>query len=571
MKTSEKTPPSSPTGTTTTAVVGRTEDFAEGDMSLARVGERRVAVIRTATGVHALDNACPHQGYGLVTGSLDGELLTCQWHNWKFRVSDGACMIGEENVACHQVSINDGEISVTVVDPTPEEARAQLWPSLERGFDKHYVGQMARDTARLLRAGADAADIVGSGVERSQVREEYGVGHGLAMAADCLTIADLYDDDEKTLPVVQALAGLSEPTQFRPPWSLPQPDAKVDLAAAMEREDVDGAMASTLGQLANGADMATMRRQFITAASQHHIGYGHGAIYTQKAFELLELIGWHRATAVLPFLATSVTYGTREDTLPYMRKAMRQIVEADLTAMVAAPDRASTGWADTDGHLRRALLDSPEAAIKAGEHAVLDGAGVNGLLDTVVLAVSERLLRYDLQTDFDNDRDFGWLDITHGLTYAHAARWAWEHHPSPDTARLALFTAFLCHDTGRAERWGWQEAHTSPLAPSPGDVAAAVRDSRVDDAVAHALHGDPIEVGESLVKLSLEDRAASWIVVAHLIKLSQAARVEAITTGSSLPLAAAARFAAAPRLERFVARNVAEAIDFVRTGTPPKR
>ena len=53
--------------------------------------------------------------------------------------------------------------------------------------------------------------------------------------------------------------------------------------------------------------------------------------------------------------------------------------------------------------------------------------------------------------------------------------------------------------------------------------------------------------------------------------LTQAAREEAEFTGSPLPLAAAARYAAAPRLERFVARNVAEAQAFVRTGRPPKR
>lgn len=524
MTTLENDPGHSPAQTSTTEVVGRTDNFAEGEMKLARVGERRIAVIRTSSDIHALDNACPHQGYGLVTGSLEGEVLTCQWHNWKFRVDDGTCEIREENVPCHRVSIDDGEISVTVVDPTPEEARAQLWPSLERGFDKNYVGQMARDVARLLRSGADAGGIVGLGVERSQEREEYGVGHGLAMAADCLAIADLYDDDQKTLPLVQALAGLSEPTAFRQPWQLPRPDTTIDLPAAIEGEEFDDAMASTLGQLADGADMAMMRRQFIAAICQHHIAYGHGAIFTQKAFELLERIGWHRAPAVLPFLATSVTYGTREDTLPHMRKAMRRIAGSDLAAMAAAPDRHVTGWTDSDEALRRALLDSPEAAIEAAERAVLDGAGVAGLLDTVVLAVSERLLRYDLQTEFDNDRDFGWLDITHGLTYPNAARWAWDHEPSPNTARLALFAAFLCHDTGRSERWGWQEAATPSLTPSPGDVEAAAREGRVDDAVAHALHGDPTAISEALVRLSLEDRAASWIVAAHVIKLSQAAR-----------------------------------------------
>lgn len=557
---------------TTTELVGTTDDLAEGEMKLARVGERRVAVIRTASGIHALDNACPHQGYGLVTGSLDGELLTCQWHNWKFRVSDGRCLLGEEDVPCHAVDITDaGEIAVTVVEPTDEEARDQLWPSLARGFDRNYVGQLARDTARLLRAGATPAEIVALGVARSQPREEYGVGHGLAMATDCLALAELYGGDERTLPIVQALAGLAEPTQSRDEWTLPAPDASVDLVAAIETEDLDGALASVLGQLEAGADVDTMRHQFVSAASRHHISYGHGAIYVQKTFEMLDMIGWDKAPGVLPYLTTSVTYGTREDTLPYMRKAMRRIEAADLDALAAAPDRHVTGWSDHDGALRQALLDSTEAAIDTAVAAVLGGAGIEGLLDVVTLAVSERLLRYDLGIDFDHDKDFGWLDITHGLTYANAARWAWRHHPGPETARLALFTAFLCHDTGRAERWGWQDTAFAPIVPRPGDVARAVLDGRPDDAVAHALAGDPGEIGEALVRASLDDRAAAWIVVAHVVKLSQAAREEAAATGSNLPLAAAARFAAAPRLERFVSRSVAEAIDFVRTGTPPKR
>ena len=35
------------------------------------------------------------------------------------------------------------------------------------------------------------------------------------------------------------------------------------------------------------------------------------------------------------------------------------------------------------------------------------------------------MLRYDTDGEFDFADDFGWLDITHGLTYAAAARW---HH-----------------------------------------------------------------------------------------------------------------------------------------------
>ncbi len=556
---------------TTTETVGAVDDFGVGDMKLARVGERRIAVIRTASGIHAIDNACPHQGYGMVTGSLDGELVTCQWHNWKFRASDGKCVLGEEDIACHEVVIEDGRISVSVTEPTPQEARAGLWPSLRRGFENDYVGQMARDTARLLRAGASAEDIVWEGIEISSPKIEYGIGHSMAMAADCLTISDLYRGDAKTLPVVQALSGLSETSRDRRAWRLPEPDASIDLAQAIEAEDLDRALASTLGQLDRGATPEEMRPQFIDAVSRHHLNYGHGAIYTQKSFELLDRVGWDRAPRLLPWLTFSITYGTREDTLPYMRKAMRLIDKIDVDAMAASSDRQITGWIDENCELRRTLLNSPEAAIEAAYDAVLEGAGVAGLLDTVTLAVSERLLRYDPLNDFDNSLEFGWLDITHGLTYARAARWAWDHHPSPATARLALFTAFLAHDTGRAERWGVEAMDSFDIEPVSGDLEAAVLAGEVDNAVAFALGGDPTDAGEALVRSSLADRAASFIVVAHVVKLSQAAREEALSTGSSLPLAAAARFAAAPRLERFVARNAAQALEFVRTGAAPRR
>ncbi|MFV2039707.1 MAG: Rieske (2Fe-2S) protein, partial [Acidimicrobiales bacterium] len=267
-----RTPTDDSAAATTTAVVGTLDDFAVGEMKLARVGERRIAIVRTPSGIHALDNACPHQGYGLVTGALDGELVTCQWHNWKFRVGDGRCVVGQENVACHAVHVEEGQVSVTVTEPTAAEARTLLWPSLRRGFERDYVGQMARDTARLLRAQATPEDIIWEGIEISSPRGEYGIGHGMAMAADCLTISDLYDGDDKTLPIVQALSGLSEPSRDRAPWDLPTGDATIDLNGAIETEDVDAALASTVGQLEAGATAEEMRTQLIDAVSRHHIG-----------------------------------------------------------------------------------------------------------------------------------------------------------------------------------------------------------------------------------------------------------------------------------------------------------
>src|SRR6476620_7856757 len=99
-------------------VVGNLAEFPIGSLKLVKVDGRRLCVVHTSSGVHALDNACPHEGYGLTTGELDGELLTCAWHNWKFRVSDGRCVLGEEDVRTHVVDIaDDGTMRISLVEP----------------------------------------------------------------------------------------------------------------------------------------------------------------------------------------------------------------------------------------------------------------------------------------------------------------------------------------------------------------------------------------------------------------------------------------------------------------------
>src|SRR6056297_3732036 len=100
------------------------DDLEIGTMKMVKVDGRRVCLVRTADGLHAIDHACPHEGYGLTQGELDGDLLTCAWHNWKFRASDGVSVQGEEDVACHRVDVaDDGAVPVNVNRPDPVELR----------------------------------------------------------------------------------------------------------------------------------------------------------------------------------------------------------------------------------------------------------------------------------------------------------------------------------------------------------------------------------------------------------------------------------------------------------------
>jgi nitrite reductase/ring-hydroxylating ferredoxin subunit len=540
-------PPGSP--------VGHLDDLAEGTMRMVKVDGQRLCLVRTSTGVFAIDQACPHEGYGLTTGQLDGDVVTCAWHNWKFRVSDGACVLGEEDVRTHPVHVDgDGTVRVTVTEPEPAEVRVRLLDSLRRGIERDYVGQVARDVVRLLRADANPGELIWEAVAHGAPRADFGWGHSIASLTDCMGMVSQYEGDDRALPIVQAIAGVAESERDRPVQPLPDPvdvlpaDARAEFRAHVEAERLEPAQALVRGALAHGAGADELRPWFTEVVTDHLLSYGHGAIYAQKAFQLLERLGWDRADTVLPHLVPTLVYGTREDTLPYARLFLRGVERLDLRALAERAGEPDPTWVD-DGRLLTALLgsDRTEAALATGA-ALGAGASLDAVLDVVTAAVSERLLRYDVAGERDFHDDFGWLDITHGLTYANAARWhaASAGTVTPDLVRLVLWTAFLASWTGRHE-WHVGVGARAEVTPRSHDL---------------------VEYGRALQHEALLDGTTAFIVHAHAVKMSVAATEEAIRLGSTLPLDATARFMAAPKLERFVAATVVRSIDFLSGRTP---
>lgn len=526
------------------------DDLPVGSMRMIRVDGQRLCLVRTESGVHALDHACPHEGYGLTQGELAGEVLTCAWHNWKFRVSDGRCLQGEEDVVTHPTEVDAaGNVRVSLRPRDPEAERPRLMASLRHGIEREYTGQVARDVVRLLRADADPGELVWQAVAYGAPRAEFGWGHSVASATDCLSMLHLYDGDHRALPIVQGIMGIAESERGRPENQLPSPepvaDGDLDVAgdrfrAHVEAEQTGPAQALLLGALEAGATADEIRPWFTAAVAEHHLGYGHGAIYNQKGFQLLDMIGWDRASTVLPHLVTSLVTLTREDKLPYMRPFVGAMAQHDLERL--AEIDAADAWED-DGRLMSALLGSDRAEpLAAATSALGEGAGVDRLLDVVVAAVSERMLRYDVAGERDFHDDFGWLDITHGLTLANAVRW---HHraegPTTATLRMALWAVFLASWTGRHE---WH-AGVGPRA----EVERTSDDLRT--------------AAEDLQRASQLDGTTAFIVHAHAVKTSVAAAEEALRSGSWLPIDAAAWFLAAPKLERFVAATVTRSIDFL--------
>ena len=76
--------------------VGAVSDVPEGAGREFVVEGRPIAVFKAAGKFYALDNACLHRGGPLGEGTLQGTVVTCPWHHWRFDVATG-CNAADAN------------------------------------------------------------------------------------------------------------------------------------------------------------------------------------------------------------------------------------------------------------------------------------------------------------------------------------------------------------------------------------------------------------------------------------------------------------------------------------------
>ena len=95
--------------------VAREGDVPEGSGATFAVDDQLVAVFHTTEGYRAIDDLCPHMGASLGSGYLEGTLVSCPWHAWRFRTCDGTwCDNPTLKVDTFPVRVVDDEIQVAV-------------------------------------------------------------------------------------------------------------------------------------------------------------------------------------------------------------------------------------------------------------------------------------------------------------------------------------------------------------------------------------------------------------------------------------------------------------------------
>ena len=88
-------------------------DVPPGEGRVVDADGRQLAVFNVDGAFHAIDNTCPHRGGPLGEGDLEGTVVSCPWHAWRWDVTTGANVNNPVlRVACVPLAVEDGALWV---------------------------------------------------------------------------------------------------------------------------------------------------------------------------------------------------------------------------------------------------------------------------------------------------------------------------------------------------------------------------------------------------------------------------------------------------------------------------
>jgi nitrite reductase/ring-hydroxylating ferredoxin subunit len=93
--------------------VAGVKDIPEGEGRVVEAGSETLAVFNVDGQFFAISNECAHRGGPLGEGPLDGHVVMCPWHAWRFDVRTGANLNNPAvKVGCLPVTVEDDGIYV---------------------------------------------------------------------------------------------------------------------------------------------------------------------------------------------------------------------------------------------------------------------------------------------------------------------------------------------------------------------------------------------------------------------------------------------------------------------------
>jgi nitrite reductase (NADH) small subunit len=93
--------------------VAQTADVPAGEGRVVDAEGRALALFNVEGAFYAVDNACAHRGGPLGEGELDGTVVVCPWHAWRWDVKTGANVNNPAvTMTCFPALVDGGRVFV---------------------------------------------------------------------------------------------------------------------------------------------------------------------------------------------------------------------------------------------------------------------------------------------------------------------------------------------------------------------------------------------------------------------------------------------------------------------------
>ncbi len=408
--------------------IGSLEDLKEKGRVVVTSGPIPIVIFYHEGNVCAVDNRCPHMGFPLHRGTVKDGLLTCHWHHARFDLASGCTFdLWADDVMTYPVEIDDGQVYLQT-DGISRDPITHGKRRLQEGMEQNIRLVIAKAVINLLSAGVNPNEIACIGGLYGVRHRRAGWHSGLTILTAMANVADHLTGEERVAPFYQGLVQVARDCASQPPKFALQPLQTRELSLStlkgwfrnlVEVRDVDGAERCLLTATLQGATDAELADILVSAATDRlYLDTGHIMDFINKAFELLDRIGWEHADEILSSLVRGLCMAQRSEELNAWRHPVDLVpILHEAFAEMPAWLEAGEGkvWTRSPNLVDTLLSDDPQASVNALKDALENGARPMQLAQALAYAAALRVARFHIQNEFVD-----WIDVLHTFTYSNA-------------------------------------------------------------------------------------------------------------------------------------------------------
>lgn len=410
--------------------------------------DRPIAVFLHDGQVAAVDNRCPHMGFPLHTGTVKDGILTCHWHEARFDLSGGCTFdLWADDVPSYETTVEDGVVYVSPVPRQTEDA-AFYRGRLVHGLEHDISLIQAKGILGLRKAGTKPREIV-----REIAR--FGAAHhddweqGMTILAVVANLAPCLSGETAYRALLRAGQQVASDCQGAAPRRDREPLTESEhspetltrwMQSWVRCRHRDGAERVLLTAIEQEGPSPALAELVFTAASDRvYAQTGHVFDFANKAFELLDAIGWEHAAGVLPLVLhrMAVARGAEEDAHWHHPIELIEPLRAAEAELATMRDSKGNGTPlDEDQTAAILLGDDPLWIIAFLKEALLGGVAPSELSKRVAWAAGMRLARFA-----ETNEVADWFGPRHSFIFANAVHRAVGRSCAPGVVRSILHAA----------------------------------------------------------------------------------------------------------------------------------